>query len=157
MWRGMLHDMYNLMRHVVGAMTVFMQLRRIFSRYRHGRAATCDHGQSASNDSSSPDLSPRPALDEHEPPLASSSSHHGDEAGPLATSSQQPTASISTSHDHQQARPSTMEAALLTEQTSTTTSYIDVVVPPVDASISTSDHDHEQARPSTVEATPFTK
>ena len=45
----------------------------------------------------------------------------------------------------------------MTEQVSTTTAPdIDhVVLPPADASISTSDHDHEQAnRPSTVEAAP---
>ena len=67
---------------------------------------------------------------------------------------QQPAASISTSHDHEQAGPSTVEAALLTEHTSTTTAYIDLVLPPADASICTS-HDHEQAQPSTIEAAPF--
>ena len=67
---------------------------------------------------------------------------------------------MSTSHDHhEQARPSTAEATiLLIEQACTTTApHIDhVVLPPADASISTSDHhDHEQAsRPSTVEAAP---
>ena len=134
-----------------------MRLRRNVACYRHSRAAARD-GQSASSDSSYHDFSPRVTPNEHEAPLAASSSHHGYEAGPSTTSSQQPIASISTSHDHEQARPSTIEVALLTEQASTTTAYIYVVPPPVDASISTSDHDHEQARPSTVEAAPsFTK
>ena len=88
-------------------------------------------------DSSSHDRSPRAAPNEHEPPLASSIIHHGDEVGPSAMSSQQPTASIST-HDHEQAGPSTIEvgpstveAAPLTKQASTSTN-IDVVLPPVD-------------------------
>ena len=71
---------------------------------------------------------------------------------------------MSTSLDHhEQAGPLIAEAAvLLNEQASTTTApHIGhVVLPPADASISTSDHhDHEQAsRPSTIEAAPsFTK
>ena len=93
--------------------------------------------------------------DEHDAPLEASDSHHGDEVGPSATSSQQPAAtSINTSHDHEQARPSTAEAALFTEHASTSISYIDVVLPPADPCISTS-HDHEQARPSTIEAAPL--
>ena len=73
------------------------------------------------------------------------------------SSHQQPAASISNSHDHEQAGPSSVEATPLTEHASTTsTAYIDVVLPPVDLSISTS-HDHEQARPSTVEAAPLTE
>ena len=44
----------------------------------------------------------------------------------------------------------------MTEQASTATAYIDVVLPQADASISTS-HDHEQSRPSTVEAAPLTE
>ena len=68
-------------------------------------------------------------LDEHEPPLASSNNHHGDEAGPSAMSSQQPAASIST-HDHEQAGPSTIEAAPLTKKASTST--VILVVPPAD-------------------------
>ena len=99
MWRGMPRDMYSLMRHVVGVTKTVTQLRRNVAPYRCGRAATRD-GQSMSNDSSSHDRSPSAAPDEHEPPLACSSSHHGDEAGPLATSSQYPAASIST-HDHE--------------------------------------------------------
>ena len=58
--------------------------------------------------------------------------------------------SISTSHDHEQARPSSVEAAPLTEHAFTSFSYIDVVLPPADPFISTS-HDHEQARPSTID------
>ena len=46
----------------------------------------------------------------------------------------------------------------MTEQASTTITYIDVVLRQVvDASISTSDHDHEQVQPLTVEAAPFTE
>ena len=63
------------------------------------------------------------------PRVATRSSHHGDQAGPSATSSQQPTTSIST-HDHEQAGPLTVEAAPLTEKALTSTA-IDVV-PPVD-------------------------
>ena len=63
MWRGMSRDMYNLMWHVVGAMTTVTQLRRIVARYRHGRDTTRDR-QSASNDSSSHDRSPRTAPNE---------------------------------------------------------------------------------------------
>ena len=81
-------DMYGLMRHVVGATTVVTRLRRIVRSYRRSRAAARD-GYFASSDShASHDRSPRSALDEHEAPLATSDSHHGDEAGPLATSSQ---------------------------------------------------------------------
>ena len=36
MWRGMPRDMYNLMRHVVGATTLVTWLRRTIARYRHG-------------------------------------------------------------------------------------------------------------------------
>ena len=36
MWRGMLRDMYNLMRHVVGDTTLVTWLRRIVARYRCG-------------------------------------------------------------------------------------------------------------------------
>ena len=129
MWRGMSHDMYSLMRHVVGVTTVVTRLRRTIARYRHGRAAARD-GQSESSDSSSHDRSPRATPDEHEPPLASSSNHHGDEASPSATSSQQPVASIST-HDHEQAGPSTVETAPLTKQASIST-IIDVVLPLAD-------------------------
>ena len=42
MWRGMSRDMYRLMRHVVGAMTLVMQLRRIVPHYRHGQDAEHD-------------------------------------------------------------------------------------------------------------------
>ena len=128
MWRGISRDMYSLMRHVVGATTTVTWLRRIVAHYRHGRDAGRDR-HSASSNSSSHDRSPCIALDE-KPPLGSSSSHHGDEVGPLATSSQHLEASIST-HDHEQAGPSIIEAAPLTEQASTTTD-IDVVVPPAD-------------------------
>ena len=129
MWRGMSRDMYGLMRHVVGATTAVMRLRRNVRSYRRSQAAAGD-GQSASSDShASHDRSPRDMVDENEAPLAASSSHHGDEAGPSATSSQQPATSIST-HDHEQAGPSTVEAAPLTEQASTSTN-IDIVVPPV--------------------------
>ena len=92
MWRGMLRDMYSLMRHVVGATKAVTRLRRTVARYRRGRDVARD-GKSMSSDPSSHDRSPRVAPDEHEAPLASSN-HHGDEAGPLATSSQQPAASI---------------------------------------------------------------
>ena len=34
MWRGMLRDMYSLMRHVVGATTLVMRLRRTVACYR---------------------------------------------------------------------------------------------------------------------------
>ena len=78
-------DMYSLMRHVVGATTAVTRLRRTVTRYRHGQATTRD-GKFASSDSSSHDRSPHATPDEHEPPLASSSSHHGDEVRPLATS-----------------------------------------------------------------------
>ena len=88
MLRGMPHDMYGLMRHVVGATTVVTRLRRIFHSYRRSQAAARD-GQSASSDShASHDRSPHTAPDEHDAPLASSSSHHGDEAGPSVMSSQ---------------------------------------------------------------------
>ena len=86
MWRGMPRDMYSLMWHAVGATTTFTRLRRTVACYRRGRAAARD-GQSASSDSSH-DRSPHIAPDEHEAPLASRS-HHGDEAGPSATSSNQ--------------------------------------------------------------------
>ena len=36
MWRGMSRDMYSLMWHVVGSMTLVTQLRRYVARYRHG-------------------------------------------------------------------------------------------------------------------------
>ena len=124
----MLHDIYSLMWHVVGATTLVTLLRRIISRYRHGQDASHDQ-QYATSDSSSDDRSPRDMSDE-QPPLASSSIHHGDEAGPSATSIQQPAASNST-HDHEQAGPSTVEAAPLTEQASTSTAIFDVV-PPAD-------------------------
>ena len=42
MWRGMPRDMYSLMRHVVRATTLFIQLRRALQRYRHVRDATHD-------------------------------------------------------------------------------------------------------------------
>ena len=35
-WICMMCDMYNLMRHVVGAMNLVTRLRRIVARYRHG-------------------------------------------------------------------------------------------------------------------------
>ena len=78
--------MYNLMRHVIGATTLVMWLRRIVARYRRGRDVARDR-QSVRSDSSSHDRSPRATPDE-QPPLASSNSHHGDEAGPSDTSSQ---------------------------------------------------------------------
>ena len=88
MWKGMLRDMYGLMRHVVGATTAVTRLRRIVHSYRRSRATTRD-GQSASSDSgASHDHSPCAAPDEHEAPLAASSSHHGNEGGPSATSNQ---------------------------------------------------------------------
>ena len=118
MWRGMTRDMYNLMCQVIGATIAVTRLRRTVHSYRHSRAMTRD-GQFTSNDSHAyHDHLPRAVPNEHEAPLAtSSSSHHGDEARPSATSSHQPTAtSKSTSHDHEQAPgPSTVEAALLTE------------------------------------------
>ena len=85
MWRGMPRDMYNLMRHVVGATTLVTQLRRTVASYRRGRDATLDR-QSASSDTSFDDLSPHVMLDE-QPPLASSNNHHREQAGPSATSS----------------------------------------------------------------------
>ena len=36
MWRDMPHDMYILMRHVVGVTTAFTRLRRTVGRYGHG-------------------------------------------------------------------------------------------------------------------------
>ena len=42
MWRGMSHDMYSLMRHVVGATTGVTRLRRLFRTYRRSRAAAHD-------------------------------------------------------------------------------------------------------------------
>ena len=81
MWRGMSRDMYSLMWHVVGVTTTFTQLTRTVARYE--RAAAHD-GQSVrrsipstSHDHSQPCTVP----DLHvEPPVASTSSHHGDEA-----------------------------------------------------------------------------
>ena len=129
------------MRHVVGATKTVTRLRMTVACYRHTQAIVHD-GQFVSSDSSSHDRSPCAAPDEHEAPLASSS-HHGDEAGPLATSShQRPAASINTSHDHEQAGTSNVEATPLIEHASTSISYIDVVLPPADPCISTS-HDHE--------------
>ena len=88
MWRGMPRDMYGLMRHVVGPTTAIARLRRIVHSYRRSRAVAHD-GQSVSSDShASHDRSPRGALDEHEAPLVASDSHHGDEVGPSAMSSQ---------------------------------------------------------------------
>ena len=43
-WRGMLCDMYSLMRHVIGATTLVTRLRRVLARYRHGRD-TAPHDQ----------------------------------------------------------------------------------------------------------------
>ena len=63
MWRGMPHDMYSLMRHVVGATTLVMQLRRTVTRYRRARDVAHDR-QPASNDSSSHDRSPHATPDE---------------------------------------------------------------------------------------------
>ena len=64
MWRGMPHDMYGLMRHVVGVMTTVTRLRRIFRSYRHSRAAVHD-GKSASSDlDASRDSSPHSAPDD---------------------------------------------------------------------------------------------
>ena len=103
MWRGMLRDMYDLMQHVVGATTAVTRLRRIVCSYRHSRAMARDGQSTCSDSDASRDRSPRDAPDEqHEAPLpASDTSHHGDEAGPPAMSSQQPTTSImSTTHDH---------------------------------------------------------
>ena len=128
MWRGMSRDMYSLMWHVVGVTTAFTRLTRIVARY--DRTVACD-GQSVRHSvPSSHDRSPCSAPDENEPPLASSRSRHGDEAGPSASSSQQHAASNST-HDHEQTGPSTVEAAPLTEQASTSTAS-DVVLPPAD-------------------------
>ena len=112
MWRGMQCDMYMLMQHVVGATTLVTQLRRTVGRYRHGRDVAHDR-KSARSHSSSHDFSPRAAPNE-QPPLASNNSYHGGEVEPSATLSQQPTASSST-HDHEQDGPSTVEAAPLTE------------------------------------------
>ena len=42
MWRDMPCDMYNLMRHVVGATTLVTQLRRTIARYRRGRDVARD-------------------------------------------------------------------------------------------------------------------
>ena len=36
MWRGLPRDMYSLMRHVIGAMTVVTRSRRTVARYRCG-------------------------------------------------------------------------------------------------------------------------
>ena len=80
-----MHDMDNLMRHVVGATKIVMRLRRTVAHYRRGRAAARE-GQFMSSDSSSHDHSPRVTPDEHEAPLTSRS-NHGDEVVPLATSS----------------------------------------------------------------------
>ena len=99
-WRGMPRDMYNLMRHVIGATADVTRLTRIVKCYRCGRDVE-GGGKSTSSDSSSHDRSPRAASNEHEPPLKSNNNHHGDEAVPSVTSSQQPAASIS-SHDHEQ-------------------------------------------------------
>ena len=38
MWRGMLHDMYSLIWHVIGATTVVTQLRRTIARYKSSRS-----------------------------------------------------------------------------------------------------------------------
>ena len=83
------HDMYGLMRHVIGAMTVVTRLRRIVHSYRRSRATARDGQSTGSESDASHDRSPRGAPDDqHEAPLlASHTSHHGDEAGPSATSS----------------------------------------------------------------------
>ena len=84
MWRGMPCDMYNLMRHVVGVMTSFMQLTGDVAHYDQDKTRD---GQSVRRSiPSSHDCSTHTAPNEHEPPLASSSCHHGDEARPSATS-----------------------------------------------------------------------
>ena len=84
MWRGMPRNMYSLMHHVVGVTTTLTQLKRTVTHY--DRAATHD-GQSARRIiPSSHDCSqPRTAANLHEPPLASTSCHHGDEARPSTT------------------------------------------------------------------------
>ena len=42
MWRGMLCDMYSLMRHVIGAKTLVTQLRRTIACYRRGQDVAHD-------------------------------------------------------------------------------------------------------------------
>ena len=42
MGRGMLRDMYSLMRHVVGATIAVTRLRRIVRSYRRSQAVACD-------------------------------------------------------------------------------------------------------------------
>ena len=42
MWRGMLRDMYSLMRHVVEATTTVTRLRRTVRSYKRSRSATLD-------------------------------------------------------------------------------------------------------------------
>ena len=42
MRRGMLRDMYGLMRHIVVATTAVTRLRRIFRSYRRSRDVACD-------------------------------------------------------------------------------------------------------------------
>ena len=87
----MLRDMYNLMRHVLGATTLVTRLRRALAHYRCGRDTTCDqqfassYASSDDHDQGSDHRSPRNSPD-NDPPLASSSSHHGEEAGPSSTS-----------------------------------------------------------------------
>ena len=51
MWRGMPHDMYNLMWHVVRATTLVMRLRRTLAHYKSGQDTTLDR-QSVSGDAS---------------------------------------------------------------------------------------------------------
>ena len=89
----MSREMYSLMRHVVGATTTVMQLRRLVRSHRHSRVAAHD-GQSANSHSdASRDRSPCGTLDDQdEAPLTTSdtSDHHGDEVGPSATSNHQP-------------------------------------------------------------------
>ena len=80
MWRGMPRDMYSLMRHVVGVTTTFMRLTRTVTRYKrvaaHDGHSTRRNVPSTCNDRSQPRTMP----DLHEPPVASTISHHGDEA-----------------------------------------------------------------------------
>ena len=55
MWRGMTRDMYNLMRHVVGATTLVTRLRRTLACYRRGRGTSPDRQSASSTDASSND------------------------------------------------------------------------------------------------------
>ena len=55
MWRGMLRDMYNLMRHAIGAMILVTLLRRTLACYRCGRDATHDRKSASSDNASSND------------------------------------------------------------------------------------------------------